>query len=114
LNQEENKNTKEFIQDRIKQLDEADRVEARANKLKQLSSIMPNLALIIHDDESAINDILYLNTIYVKPTRGIGNHLQPDSRINLRRRVMDFINEHNLSGDAVEDLVKFLKSRGAF
>ena len=96
------------IVNRINQLNEDDYVEARAKNLKQLSSLMPKLALVIDKNDSAINNILCMNAIYYDKC------LDPVSRIHLRKRVMRFITEHDLSGDAVDDLVKFLSSGGAF
>lgn len=92
---------------RLNELNDLDQKEATDEKISKLEKIMPNVVKLVKDKDDVLDELDFICVMYTPP-------INAERRINLRNSIQRLIEKHKLTGKAVEDLLDFLKKRGAY
>lgn len=94
------------IADRFAHHDKIDSLETRNKKIVKLSVILPNIVKKFKDNNDVIDRLVFLDIIHTPP-------LSAESRLLLRESIRHMIEDLNIYGVELDELISFLESRGA-
>ena len=94
------------IADRFAHHDKIDSLETRNKKIVKLSVILPNIVKKFNHNNDIIDRLVFLDIIHTPP-------LSAESRLLLRESVRHIIEDNNIYGVELDELISFLESRGA-
>jgi len=94
------------LADRFSQHDKRDSLETKNKKIVKLSVILPNVVKKFRDNNDVIDRLVFLDVIHTPP-------LSAESRLLLRESVRNIIEDNNIYGVELDELISFLESRGA-